>query len=350
MTTAHGNIASLYKNEDYASKTNSVEKSVDNYNKLFEDDADGSKRKEHYMDMVNQFYDIVTDFYEYGWGHSFHFASRFKGETFSESIKRSEYFLALKLGLKPGMKVMDVGCGIGGPMRAVAQFSGASVIGINNNEYQIKRGNRINDSFGLNELCSFIQSDFMNLKVPSGSFDAAFAVEATCHAPDKTACFKEIYRTLKPGAYFAVYEWCMTDKYDPKNPKHNEIKFGIEEGNGLPDIVHYSVVDKAFKEAGFELIESFDTHNNLHDQHQIPWYTPLSANLSLDGFVHTEYGHYVTTILVSTLERLGVAPKGSAKVQEMLQKTARYLVQAGKTEIFTPDYFVLGRKPLNAKD
>jgi len=48
---------------------------------------------------------VVTDFYEYGWGHSFHFASRFKDEAFQESLKRSEYFMASKLGLKPGMKV-----------------------------------------------------------------------------------------------------------------------------------------------------------------------------------------------------------------------------------------------------
>ena len=35
--------------------------------------------------MVNNFYDLVTDFYEYGWCQSFHFAPRYKGETFLES-------------------------------------------------------------------------------------------------------------------------------------------------------------------------------------------------------------------------------------------------------------------------
>ncbi len=46
--------------------------------------------------MVNTFYDLVTDFYEWGWGQSFHFAPRFKGEGFHESIKRLEYFVALR--------------------------------------------------------------------------------------------------------------------------------------------------------------------------------------------------------------------------------------------------------------
>ncbi|KAF0910925.1 hypothetical protein E2562_005322 [Oryza meyeriana var. granulata] len=44
------------------------------------------------------------------------------GETLRESLKRHQHFLALQLGLKKGMKVLDVGCGIGGPLREIARF------------------------------------------------------------------------------------------------------------------------------------------------------------------------------------------------------------------------------------
>jgi len=143
----------------------------------------------------------------------------------------------------------------------------------------------------------------------------------------------------------------MTDKYDKDNAAHNAIKFGIEEGNGLPPIVHTSVVDQAFKDAGFELIESYSMHESLHDPNQIPWYSPLTSNFTtFDGFVHTEAGHYVTHTFVTALERIGFAPKGSTKVHEMLLKTAKQLVLGGRLDIFTPDYFVLGRKPLTATD
>lgn len=37
-------------------------------------------------------------------------------------------------------------------------------------------------------------------------------------------CYKEIYRVLKPGQYFAAYEWCMTDAFDPNNQEHQKIK------------------------------------------------------------------------------------------------------------------------------
>ena len=62
---------------------------------------------------------------------------------------RHELFLAHVLGLRPGMKTLDVGCGVGGPMRAIARFSGATVVGVNNNDYQIKRGNKHNEEAHL---------------------------------------------------------------------------------------------------------------------------------------------------------------------------------------------------------
>ena len=80
----------------------------------------------------------MTDFYEYGWGQSFHFGPRWKGEGFIESIKRAEYHLCSRLGMKPGMRALDVGCGVGGPMRNMAIFSGAKIDGITINEYQVR--------------------------------------------------------------------------------------------------------------------------------------------------------------------------------------------------------------------
>ncbi|KAK1281867.1 Cycloartenol-C-24-methyltransferase 1 [Acorus calamus] len=118
-----------------------VRSAVDQYEKYHGHfGGDEEARKANYTDMVNKYYDLSTSFYEFGWGESFHFAHRWKWESLRESIKRHEHFLALQLGLKPGMKVLDVGCGIGGPLREIARFSSTSVTGLNNNDYQISRG------------------------------------------------------------------------------------------------------------------------------------------------------------------------------------------------------------------
>ncbi|XP_028120810.1 cycloartenol-C-24-methyltransferase-like [Camellia sinensis] len=186
--------------------------------------GDELKRKANYSDMVNKYYDLVTSFYEYGWGESFHFAPRWKPESLRESIKRHEHFLALQLGLKQGQKVLDVGCSIGGPLREISRFSDTYVTGINNNEYQITRGTELNRIVGVDNNCSYVKADFMNMPFSENSFDAIFAIEATCHAPNVVDCYKEIFRVLKPGQSFAAYEWCITDSFDPNNEEHQRIK------------------------------------------------------------------------------------------------------------------------------
>ncbi|THU62197.1 hypothetical protein C4D60_Mb01t02580 [Musa balbisiana] len=139
-------------------KKEDVQSAVDQYEKYHVCyGGDEETRKANYSDMVNKYYDLATSFYEFGWGESFHFAPRWKGESLRESIKRHEHFLALQMGLKPGMKVLDVGCGIGGPLREIARFSSTSITGLNNNEYQISRGTELNRIAGVSESCDFVK-------------------------------------------------------------------------------------------------------------------------------------------------------------------------------------------------
>eukprot|EP00009_Paramoeba_aestuarina_P002594 CAMPEP_0201512456 /NCGR_PEP_ID=MMETSP0161_2-20130828/4716_1 /ASSEMBLY_ACC=CAM_ASM_000251 /TAXON_ID=180227 /ORGANISM="Neoparamoeba aestuarina, Strain SoJaBio B1-5/56/2" /LENGTH=63 /DNA_ID=CAMNT_0047908319 /DNA_START=108 /DNA_END=299 /DNA_ORIENTATION=+ len=44
------------------------------------------------------------------------------------------------------------------------------------------------------------------------------------------------------GGYFGSYEWCLSDKYNPNNERHKELKWMIEIGDGLPDISTTEVV------------------------------------------------------------------------------------------------------------
>ena len=76
--------------------------------------------KEDYALMVKAFYDLITDFYEFGWGRSWHFAPTKDGASFEESIASHQYFLGEAMGLRPGMKVLDIGCGVGGPAQRLS--------------------------------------------------------------------------------------------------------------------------------------------------------------------------------------------------------------------------------------
>ncbi|MCY4191168.1 MAG: hypothetical protein OXD42_07585 [Rhodospirillaceae bacterium] len=66
-------------------------------------DAGEQRRREQYRSLVNHYYDLVTDFYEFGWGQCFHFARR--RESFKASIVRHQHFLSDR----PGPEAVDDG-------------------------------------------------------------------------------------------------------------------------------------------------------------------------------------------------------------------------------------------------
>ena len=322
-----------------------VKSTVDGYTAIY--DAGPEGRKERYRSFVNRYYDLVTDFYEFGWGRSFHFAPRRKGESFNASLLRHQYFLAERLSLKPGMQVLDVGCGVGGPMANLARHTGASFFGINNNAYQVERAKL--HTRDVESLCRFIHGDYMQIPEGDERFDAAFAIESMPHAPDKTAAFREILRVLRPGACFAGYDWCLTDGFDPGNAEHQRIKNDIMVGDALPEIASASEVCTALRSAGFELLDAGD--RAVESDPETPWYRALQGrDLTLSSIPRTPFGRAVTNLTLRVGERLRLFPEGARAVSTLLNAAADALVEGGKTGTFTPMFFFLARKPERSGD
>eukprot|EP00913_Durusdinium_trenchii_P019948 g18749.t1 len=189
----------------------SLQDAVDGYVGRFEDESLTERT------TTDEYYDVATDFYLYGWGHSFHFATRFTGESLEDSIVRHEHFLSGKLGLKPGDKVADLGMGVGGPLRQVACFT----------------RNECSDAMARH--IDYRQGDFTKLEV-----------------------FQASAKALKKGAKLFSYEWVMTDRFDPANPEHVAIKKGIEIGDGIEDLVGIQVPLEALRKSGFRILEHGD--------------------------------------------------------------------------------------------
>ncbi|CAN6362599.1 unnamed protein product [Urochloa humidicola] len=301
--------------------------------------GDEEFRKSNYNDLVNKYYDLISSFAEKHLGQSFHFAPRWHGETRRESIKRFEHFIALQLGLKKGMKVLDIGCGIGGPLREISKFSSTQITGLNNNAKQISRGKEIISSAGLTEQCNLVEGDFMNMPFPDNTFDAAYAIEATQHAPDALIAYREIYRVLKPGQYVALDELCLTDKFDPNNTKHRDIKAEIELGCAITDIRSTRQCIQAMKDAGFEVVFAED----LAKDSECSMYQDIS-------FSNSCVGKFLISSTVATLEFLRIVPKGSSKLCRIMQTGAHGQITGSREQIFTATFFVLGRKPLKESE
>lgn len=188
------------------------------------------------------------------------------------------------------------------------------------------------------------------MSFPDNSFDAVYAIEATVHAPSLEGVYSQIFRVLKPGGVFGVYEWLMTDKYNNDNPHHREIRLGIEQGNGISNMVTISEGIAAIKAAGFEL----ELHEDLaHRPDPTPWYYPIAGDLSKLGsiwdlptiFRMTRLGRGIAHRFVGLLEKVGVAPGGSQKTADSLAVGADCLVAGAKEDLFTPMYLMVARKP-----
>lgn len=65
------------------------------------------------------------------------------------------------MGLKRGMRALDVGCGVGGPAREIVKFAGCHVTGLNLNDYQVQRARSYAAKEGLSHKLDFVQGDFM---------------------------------------------------------------------------------------------------------------------------------------------------------------------------------------------
>ncbi|KAJ2694998.1 Delta(24)-sterol C-methyltransferase [Coemansia sp. IMI 209128] len=327
--------------------------SVNTYLQFWNDSKNNNEesRAAKHKTLTNTYYNLVTDFYEYGWGESFHFSRRSIGETHRESTRRHEHLLFSSARITSGMKVLDVGCGVGGPARECIRFTGAHVTGLNNNDYQIQRANIYAAKYKQQDNSAFVKGDFMDMPFADNSFDAVYAIEATCHAPVLKGVYSQMYRILKPGGYFAIYEWCLTDKFDPSSELHKKLVLDIEHGDGIAKLFGTDVALQAAKDAGFEIEVVSDIAHETTMGNEVPWYTYLDVGRlsfkGLQGFARSHIGRKFTFGAVKTLETLRIAPKGTAKVQTVLTTAADSLVDGGRLEIFTPMYLIVGRKPLN---
>lgn len=184
------------------------------------------------------------------------------------------------------------------------------------------------------------------------SFDAVYAIEATVHAPSLQGVYSEIFKVLKPGGVFGVYEWLMTDNYDNTNEHHREIRLGIELGDGISNMVKISEGIAAIKAAGFEL----ELHEDLAKRPDAtPWYYPIAGDIkyvsSLTDLIGvarmTRVGRTFMHRFVGALEYVGLAPGGTAKTADSLAIAADCLVAGAKEDLFTPMYLMVARKPKN---
>ena len=299
-------------------------------------------------ETVREYYDLCSEFMVFGWSESLHFAPLSPHESLEDSQVRHQRLMIEKLEFREGMTAIDVGCGVGGPMRRVVRETGARVLGVNYSEIQLEKAKTLSAEAGLDHMIDYFSGSFMDMSaIADGTFDRGYAIESTCHAPDKAGAFAEIYRVLKPGALFWGQEMCMTDQFDPDDDRHRAIKRDLMQGIALSEIATGGEVNRALESVGFQILEAQDRAVDETGP-ATPWYQPMETRGgTLGGTLRrTPLGRKALGGASRLAAVLGIIPKGSADVIALMDRTANAYVAGGRTGLFTPLYCFLARKPL----
>ena len=114
--------------------------------------------------------------------------------------------LITESGINKDSKILDVGCGIGGPARMIAFETGCQVTGIDLTEDFIRTAKLLSELVNLDDLTEFICADATKLPFNDESFDIVWTQHAQMNIKEKDKLYSEIFRVLKKGGKFVYYD------------------------------------------------------------------------------------------------------------------------------------------------
>ena len=156
-----------------------------------------------------------------------------------------------QLNLKPGQRVLDVGCGIGGGDFYMAAEHGVFVHGIdlsvNMVLIAIERAGKVPGGASV----SFEIADCTLASYPPQSFDVIYSRDTILHIQDKPALFKRFAEWLKPGGRVLISDYCRS----AEKPSGSFAKYIAQRGYDLHSMAGYG---QMIEEAGFVSMEADD--------------------------------------------------------------------------------------------
>ncbi|KAK9115267.1 hypothetical protein Syun_022064 [Stephania yunnanensis] len=172
------------------------------------------------------------------------------GEGFVSTggIETTKEFVA-KMHLKPGQKVLDVGCGIGGGDFYMAENFDVEVLGIDLSINMVSFA--LESAIGRKCSVEFEVADCTTKEYPDNSFDVIYSRDTILHIQDKPALFKKFFKWLKPGGMVLISDYCKCA--GPPSIKFAE--YIKQRGYDLHDVEAYG---QMLKEAGFSDVVAED--------------------------------------------------------------------------------------------
>lgn len=167
----------------------------------------------------------------------------------------TRYFLE-KLGIKSEMKILDIGCGVGGPSILATQDYGCHVTGIDLTPEFIDIAKQNAQRADVKSLTHFQTANTEKLNFPDEAFDLVMMLHVGMNVPNKLGVYKETNRVLKQGGTFAIYD-ILADK------NVQQISYPLPWSPTIETsfLEPYEKLENYIKEAGFGITE----HENRRD-------------------------------------------------------------------------------------
>ena len=127
-------------------------------------------------------------------------------DEFHVGGRQATMAFAEQFGPTPGMRLLDIGCGLGGAARYFASEHGCQVTGIDLSGEYVAVDNTLAALVGLGERVSCQQGSALDLPFAPGSFDGAYMFHVGMNIENKSRLFREVRRVLAPSGVFGIYD------------------------------------------------------------------------------------------------------------------------------------------------
>lgn len=176
------------------------------------------------------------------------------------------------LDLTADSHVLDLGSGLGGPARTLAEVTGCAVTGVDLTPEFCEVATALSEWTGLSDRTRFQVGDATATGLPDAAVDAAMTVHVAMNIPDKRALYDEAFRALRPGGRFVVYDVLQGEGGDVRYP----VPWANDASTSF--LATPEETRDLLAGAGFEVTSEVDS-----SEESLGWFRDMRARIERDG-------------------------------------------------------------------